>query len=144
MNTSLLTLLYQHGNSTDPTVEAKIIEEWFVENDFEDVGLAMIPRLSARKLAKVQQKLNFAQSWIPSKVDLNLNEEFANDKPTADMLNAITTYCMLSMELPTSILEWAREHVPTMNTPKIFFLPAAKYLKENYNIEFKDKPKFVF
>ena len=144
MNTSLLTLLYQHGNSTDPTVEAKIIEEWFVENDFEDVGLAMIPRLSARKLAKVQQKLNFAQSWIPSKVDLNLNEEFANDKPTADMLNAITTYCMLSMELPTSILEWAREHVPTMNTPKIFFLPAAKYLKENYNIAFKDKPKFVF
>lgn len=144
MYRNLLELLAQYGNTTDPTMEAKIIEEWFTENDFEDMGLAMITRLSACKLAKVQKKLDFARSWIPSQIDLNLNEEFANDKPTAYMLNQITTYCMLSMELPTSILEWAREHVPTMNTPKIFFLPAAKYLKENYNIEFKDKPKFVF
>ena len=144
MYTNLLELLRQHGNPSNPTVEAKIIEDWFTENDFEDMGLAMIPRLAACRLAKVQKKLDFAQSWIPSKIDLNLNAEFAKDKPTADMLNQIMTYCMLSMELPTSILEWAREHVPTMNTPKIFFLPAAKYLKENYNIEFKDKPKFVF
>lgn len=144
MNTSLLTLLYQHGNTTDPTMEAKIIEEWFTENDFEDMGLAMITRLSACKLAKVQKKLDFARSWIPSQIDFNLNEEFANDKPTAYMLNQITTYCMLSMPLPDDVLEWAKENIPSINVPKLFFMPTVKYLKERYNIEFKDKPEWNF
>lgn len=144
MNTSLLTLLYQHGNSTDPAVEAKIIEEWFTENDLEDVGLAMITRLSACKLAKVQKKLSFAQSWIPCKIDMNCNKELANDKLTADMLNYIITYCMLSMPLPDSVLDWAKENIPNINVPKFFFMPTVKYLKDRYNIEFKDKPQWEF
>ena len=141
---TLIELLRRHGNTTDPIMEAKIIEEWFTENDFEDVGLAMITRLSSNKLAKVQKQLDFARSWIPNKVDLNINEEFANNKATADILNRITTYCMLSMELPTEILEWAKEYIPKMNVPKIFFMPAAKYLKERYGIEFKNKPQWNF
>lgn len=144
MNTSLLELLRQHGNTTDPTVEAKIIEEWFVENDFEELGLSMIPRLSANKLAKVQKKLDFAQSWIPSKIDLNVNKEFVNDKLTADMLNHIITYCMLSMPLPDDILDWAKTNIPNINVPKFFFMPTVKYLRKRYNIEFKDKPEWDF
>lgn len=144
MYTNLLELLRQHGNPANPTVEAKIIEDWFTENDFEDMGLAMIPRLAACKLAKVQKKLDFAQSWIPSKIDLNLNEEFAKDKLTADMLNTITTYCMLSMPLLDDVLEWAKENIPSINVPKLFFMPTVKYLKERYNIEFKDKPEWNF
>jgi len=141
---TLKELLIRNGDTTDPIVEAKIIEEWFTENDFEDVGLAMIPRLSACKLTKVQKKLNFAQSWIPSKIDINLNEEFVNDKLAADMLNHIITYCMLSMPLPDTILEWAKENIPNINVPRFFFMPTVKYLKERYNIEFKDKPEWVF
>ena len=141
---TLKELLVQYGNTTDPVMEAKIIEEWFVENDFEDVGLCMIPRLSAKKLAKVRKKLDFAQSWIPSKIDVNCNKEFANDKLTADMLNKIITYCMLSMPLPDAILEWAKENIPNINVPKFFFMPTVKYLKDRYNIEFKDKPEWDF
>ena len=141
---TLKELLTQYGNTTDPVQEAEIIERWFVENDFEDVGLSMIPRLSARKLDKVQKKLDFAQSWIPNKIDMNVNKEFTNDKTTADMLNKITTYCMLSMPLPDSVLDWAKENIPNINVPKFFFMPTVKYLKERYNIEFKDKPEWNF
>ena len=141
---TLKELLVQYGYTTDPVKEAEIIEKWFVENDFEDVGLSMIPRLSARKLDKVQKKLDFAQSWIPSKIDMNINKEFANDKLTADMLNKIITYCMLSMPLPDDILDWAKENIPNINVPRFFFMPTVKYLKKRYNIEFKDKPTWNF
>ena len=89
---TLKELLAQYGYTTDPVKEAEIIEKWFVENDFEDLGLSMIARLSAKKIKKLQDKLSFAQSWIPNKIDLNCNKEFANNKPTADMLNKIITY----------------------------------------------------
>lgn len=141
---TLKELLVQYGNTTDPVKEAEIIERWFVENDFEDLGLSMIARLSAKKIKKLQDKLSFAQSWIPSRIDVNCNEEFANDKLTADMLNKIITYCMLSMPLPDSVLDWAKANIPNINVPQIFFMPTVKYLKERYNIEFKDKPHWEF
>ena len=63
---TLKKLLVQYGNTSDPVKEAEIIERWFVENDFEDLGLSMIARLSAKKIKKLQDKLSFAQSWLPS------------------------------------------------------------------------------
>lgn len=141
---TLKELLIQYGNTTEPVKEADIIKRWFVENDFEDVGLSMISSLSANKIKKLQDKLSFAQCWIPSRIDMNYNKEFANDKPTADMLNRIITYCMLTMPLPDDILEWAKENIPNINVPKLFFMPTLKYLKERYNIEFKDKPQWNF
>ena len=131
---TLKELLIQYGYTTDPVKEADIIERWFVENDFEDLGLSMISRLSAKKIKKLQDKLDFAQSWIPNKIDMNVNKEFANDKATADMLNKIITYCMLSMPLPDDILDWAKENIPNINVPKFFFMPAVKYLRKRYNI----------
>lgn len=141
---TLKELLTQYWDTTDPIKEAEIVERWFVENDYEDLGLSMISRLSMNKIKKLQDKLSFAQYWIPSKIDMNYNKEFANDKPTADMLNHIITYCMLSLSLPNDILEWAKENIPNINIPKLFFMPALKYLKERYNIEFKDKPQWNF
>lgn len=141
---TLKELLIQYGNTTDPVQEADIIKRWFVENDFEDVGLSMIPSLSAHKIKKLQDKLSFAQSWIPSKIDMNVNKEFVNDKLTADMLNQIITYCMLSMPLPDDIVEWAKENIPNINVPRVFFMPTVKYLKGRYGIEFKDKPEWDF
>ena len=52
---TLKELLMQYGNTTDPVKEADIIKRWFVENDFEDVGLSMIPSLSAHKIKKLQK-----------------------------------------------------------------------------------------
>ena len=85
-----------------------------------------------------------SKSWIPSKIDVNVNKEFANDKATAAMLNQIITYCMLSMPLPDSVLDWAKANIPNINVPKFFFMPTVKYLRKRYNIEFKDKPEWEF
>lgn len=64
------------------------------------------------------------------------------DYDTAVWLNKIITYCMLSMDLPGDCLKWAKENIPKMNLPKLFFMPTIAYLKDKYGIEFKDKPEW--
>lgn len=65
---TLKELLVQYGNTTDPVKEAEIIERWFVENDFEDLGLSMIARLSVKKIKKLQEDVNYANSILNNAV----------------------------------------------------------------------------
>lgn len=116
--------------------DIEIIKKWFVENNFEDLGLRMIPELAAIKAGKIQKQLDYARSWIPVKIDLN--EADGIDYDTARKLNKIITYCMLSMDLPETLLNWAKENIPKMNLPKFFFMPTIDYLRDKYGIEFKD------
>lgn len=116
--------------------DIEIIKKWFVENNFEDLGLRMIPELAAIKAGKIQKQLDYARSWIPVKIDVR-NED-GIDSDTAQKLNKIVTYCMLSMDLPETLLNWAKENVPKINLPKFFFMPTIDYLRCKYGIEFKD------
>lgn len=120
--------------------DSEIIKRWFIENDLEDIGLQMIPELATSKSQKIQKQLDYARSWIPTKVDMTAVAGIEHN--VAVRLNKIVTYCMLSMDLPQAILDWARENIPKMDLPKIFFMPTISYLKDKYGIEFKDKPKW--
>lgn len=117
-----------------------IIKKWFTGNNLEELGLQIIPELAASKSAKIQKQLDYARSWIPVKIDVR-NED-GIDSDTAQKLNKIITYHMLSMDLPETLLDWAKENIPKMNLPKLFFMPAVGYLKDKYGIEFKDKPEW--
>lgn len=120
--------------------DIEIIKKWFTENNLEELGLKMIPELAASKSTKIQKQLDYARTWIPIKIDMNKVEGV--DADTAVCLNKIITCCMLSMDLPEVYLEWAKENIPTMNLPKLFFMPTIGYLKDKYGIEFKDKPEW--
>lgn len=121
--------------------DIEIIKKWFVENNFEDLGLRMIPELAAIKAGKIQEQLDYARSWIPVKIDVR-NED-GIDSDTAQKLNKIITYHMLSMDLPETLLDWAKENIPKINLPKFFFMPTIGYLRDKYGIEFKDRSKWA-
>lgn len=121
--------------------DIEIIKKWFVENNFEDIGLRMIPELAAIKAGKIQEQLDYARSWIPVKIDVR-NED-GIDSDTAQKLNKIITYHMLSMDLPETLLDWAKENIPKINLPKFFFMPTIGYLRDKYGIEFKDRSKWA-
>ncbi len=61
------------------------------------------------------------------------------DKEVGNKLNRIITLYLLDCELPESLLTWAKENIPNMNTPNIIFIPMVEWLKNKYSIEFKDK-----
>lgn len=117
-----------------------IIKKWFTGNNLEELGLQMIPELAASKSAKIQKQLDYARTWIPVKIDMKNVEGI--DADTAVSLNKIITCCILSMDLPEENLEWAKENIPKMNLPKLFFMPTIYYLKDRYGIEFKDEPEW--
>ena len=120
--------------------DIEIIKKWFTGNSLEELGLQMIPELAASKSKKIQKQLDYARTWIPVKIDMNKVEGV--DPDTALCLNKIITCCMLSIDLPNDYLEWAKENIPKMNLPKLFFMPTIGYLKDRYGIEFKDKPEW--
>lgn len=120
--------------------DIEIIKKWFTENNLEELGLQIIPELVRSKSEKIQKQLNYARTWIPAKIDMNTVDGINED--TAEHLNDIITYCILSMDLPEILLNWAKENIPKMNLPKFFFMPTIYYLKDRYGIEFKDKPEW--
>lgn len=121
--------------------DAHIIEHWFTDNGLEDVGLSMIPKLAKSKEDKIQKQLDYARTWIPAMVDMRNLPEFKHNQATAEILNSIQKYCMLSLDLPQSLVDWATENIPKMKIPSAFFVPSIDYLKDRYGIEFERQRK---
>ena len=107
--------------------DLKIIERWFCENNMESVGLELISKLAETQLNKVKTRLEYAQCWIP-----------CVDRTKDRHLDLLQQYCILDKNLEDSpvLYEWAKDNVPNMEVPKIYFVPTLEYLKK-YGISFK-------
>lgn len=117
--------------------DISVIRDWFILNNCEQEGLTIISDLSKAKTDKLENKLNYANTWIPSVPDI-IESNKGIDHIVGVRLNQIIRLHCLGSELPIDILNWAKDTIPTMDTPKIIFLPAVKWLKEKYQIEFRD------
>ena len=111
-----------------------IIKRWFIENNLEQEGLSLIPALAKAQTEKIQRKYDYALSWTPSLIDMHTQ---VKDNVIADKLNILQTLCTLSADLKNykDIYEWAKEEIPKMEIPHIFFLPTVRWLQK-YGIEF--------
>lgn len=119
--------------------DLELIKHWFIYNNCEQEGLTLIADLSKSKTDKIEQVLNNARTWIPTlsvvtdSLRTKVGEEFARK------FDAITNVYLLGMKLSDELLNWAKETIPNMKTPKVIFQPAIKWLKTEYGIEFLDK-----
>lgn len=113
-----------------------IIREWFVKNNYESEGIELMAMLSKSKSDKLQNQLNIARIWIPV---LPKPYEPKMSKDVSEQLYNITIKFLLGMDLSGDLLNWAKEMIPSMKTPTIIFVPMVEWLKDKYNIEFKDK-----
>lgn len=112
-----------------------IIYEWFIRNNKEQEGLELIPRLAKSQAQKIQNKYDYAKSWIPMLIDLN---KIIKDKKVAEHLNRLQQYCCLDypLENDEKELQWAKENIHNiMKVPNMFFRPTIEYLNK-YGIEF--------
>lgn len=118
-----------------------IIKAWFVSNGKESEGISLITELSEAKVNKLENTLNYARMWIPNLPDMytaNVGSKNSVPKDVAHKLDAIIQYHLLDMPLSETLLNWARETIPTMNTPTIIFRPAIEWLRDEYGINFAD------
>lgn len=115
--------------------DMQIIKEWFTRNNQEAEGLKLVSELTQSQLNKVERKYDYARTWIPVKVDMC---DVCRDKDVARKLDKIINYQILEIEIPDDLLKWAKETIPTMKMPSLFFIDTAKWLDERFGIKFKE------
>ena len=70
--------------------------------------------------------------------------DVCQDKDTGEKLNRLIDYQILGLELPDELLKWARDTIPTMRMPSLFFMDTAKWLDERWGIRFKEGEKYGY
>lgn len=119
-----------------------IIKFWFVSNDKESEGISLMAELSKAKMDKIEDTLGYARAWIPNIpliYEANIGCKHPVSKDIAAKLDVIVLYHLLDMPLSDVLLNWAKENIPTMESPTIMFRPAIEWLKNEYGIEFVDR-----
>lgn len=114
-----------------------IIYEYLVQTKQELEALEFIPKLAQHKAYRIQSQLNYARSWIPNKVDVYKSNKNVT-RQQAEIIDRLTDLYCLGMDIPEQYLAKVREVVPKMVTPNIVFRPMTEWLRDKYNIVFKD------
>ena len=119
--------------------DVEVIRKFFVLNDMEEEGMDLIHTLTKSKVEKLKHKNRVVEEWtshLPSKY---LYENY--DLDTADGLHTLELdYLSHGCELSDSRLAWARENIPNIKMPQVYFRPLIEYLDDK-GIRFKgEKP----
>lgn len=114
-----------------------IIYEYLVQTKQETEALDMIPKLAQMQAHRIQSRLDYARSWIPLKVDVyKANRNITRQQ--AEIIDRLTDLYCLGMEIPEQYLAKVRETISSMEMPKLIFVPMTEWLRDKYNIMFKD------
>ena len=116
----------------------EIIRRFIVAKDIEIDALSMVSSLASSKADKILNQLDYIRSWIPNIVDMkeaNLNLP-ARD---AKLLNKASSYNILGLDLPPSVVAELQKVVPEIDLPQFIFMPMVKWLNDKYKIYFKDQ-----
>lgn len=116
--------------------DIQIIKTFFEVNNMEEEGIELITELSKIKIEKLKRKEKIVKEWVsylPSKY------WYGNyDLDTADMLHTLELdYLSHGGELSVGRLEWAKNNIPNIKRPKVYFNPLVEWLEEK-NIKFSE------
>ena len=122
--------------------DIQIIKTFFDKNDMEEEGMDMIHELSKIKVEKLKRKERMVKEWtsyLPSKY---LYENYSLD--IADKLHTLELdYLSNGGELSKNRLKWAKENIPNIVRPQVYFNPLVEWL-ESKGIRFKGEKKYVY
>ena len=123
-----------------------IIMQYAIDTNQEYALLDTIVKTAKARAEKAENQLNYARTWLPHTIDIyegnkGQRGERKVTKEEGELLDKLIRYCILGIEVPEKLLEEAKEVIPNMNVPFYMFLPAIEWLKDKYNIKFKDDGK---
>ena len=112
-----------------------VIKAFFDLNDMEEEGMDLIHELTKSKVEKLKRRQRQVEEWtshLPSKY---LYENY--DLDIADRLhNLELDYLSHGCELSSGRLKWAKENIPNIEMPLMYFQPLVEYL-DSKDIRFK-------
>lgn len=117
--------------------DIQIIKTFFDMNNMEEEGVDMIHELSKTKINKLKCERKVVRDWtsyLPSKY---LYENY--DLDIADKLHTLELdYLSHGCKLSEKRLKWAKENIPNIERPKVYFNPLVEWLDDK-GIRFKEK-----
>lgn len=110
--------------------DTEIIKIFIVENDLEEWGMDLLQELIQNKMMKLKREIGFAKTWINMIPAKHLYEEYGIE--IGDKLHTLELDFVANggNRLSPAYFEWAKENVPNIKEPVIYFRPLIEYLKE--------------
>lgn len=117
--------------------DIQIILTFLDMNNMEEEAMELINELAKSKIEKLKHEQRIVREWfdiLPSKY---LYENY--DLDTADMLHTLALdYLAHGCKLSSGRLKWAKENIPNIKMPQVYFRPLIEYM-ESKGIKFKGK-----
>lgn len=120
--------------------DMEIITSYFIDNDMEEEAMEITHKLAKSKIEKMNQRKRIIREWayhIPSEY---LYENYSVD--IASMLHRIELDYIVNGEVTKDRLKWAKENIPNIKIPNIYFMPCVDWLEKN-GIKFKGYDGFA-
>ena len=115
--------------------DIQVILTFLDMNNMEEEAMELINELAKSKIEKLKHEQRIVREWfdiLPSKY---LYENY--DLDTADMLHTLELdYLAHGCKLSSMRLEWAKENIPNIKMPQVYFRPLIEYM-ESKDIKFK-------
>lgn len=119
--------------------DIQVIKTFFDMNDMEEEGVDLIYELTNSKIEKLKRNQRIVKIWTSHLPSEYLYENY--DLDIASRLhNLELDFISNGCELSNNRLEWAKENVPNIEMPQVYFRPLIEYL-DSKDIRFKgEKP----
>ena len=112
-----------------------VIRRFFELNDMEEEGMELIYELTQSKIKKLKRKQRIAKEWSSNLPSKYLYENY--DLDIADKLHRLElNYLSNGGELSDVWLKWAKENIPNIEQPQIYFIPLLEWL-DTKGVRFK-------
>lgn len=120
--------------------DMEIITSYFIDNDMEEEAMELSHNLAKSKIEKMKHRKHIINEWacyIPSEY---LYENYSVD--IASNLHRIELDYIINGEVTGIRFEWAKENIPNITIPKVYFMPCVDWLEKN-GIKFKGYDGFA-
>lgn len=115
--------------------DIEIITSYFIDNDMEEAAMELSHNLAKAKIEKMKHRNNIIKTWaytIPSEY---LYKKYSVE--VASRLHRIELDYIVNGEVTNGRLEWAKENLPNIKEPDVYFQPCIEWLAE-HGIKFKE------
>lgn len=118
-----------------------IIKAYLIDNEMEEEGIKIISDLASSKIEKMKDKYSMAETWIRVIPTDHLYKKYKLE--IANKLHDLEIdFIMNNGYLSEGNLQWAKENIPKLDHPGVFFRSLIEYL-EKQDIKFLNSEKYI-
>lgn len=126
-----------HEQKYNGMSDIEVIRTFFDLNNMEEEGMELIYELSKSKIEKLKHERRIVREWTSYLPSDYLYKNY--DLETASMLHTLELdYLSHGCQLSGSRLKWAKENIPNIKMPQVYFRPLIEFLAEK-DIRFEEK-----